>query len=153
MIEGICKVLNISANHLLGIEENKVVENGNAIAEQEIRNNMIAEPLLIEFGEALVPCVVAGLETDYVNQERKELAKRTGILMPILHIKDNTDLEKQTYRIISYDKILFESNLKVVDETTYRVMIHKAAEVCEAILRQGGSIRDMLRILEELEEL
>ena len=47
LIEGICKVLNISANHLLGIEENKVVENGNAIAEQEIRNNMIAEPLLI----------------------------------------------------------------------------------------------------------
>lgn len=91
LIEGICKVLNISANHLLGIEENRVVENGNAIAEQEIRNNMIAEPLLIEFGEALVPCVVAGLEADYVNQERKELAKRTGI-----------------------DKILFESNLKLL---------------------------------------
>lgn len=92
-LSGICSILGISADTLLGLPAN-LVENGDITAEKEIRNNLIAEPLLLEFGKELIPCFIEGLETDYVNQKRKELAIQTGMLMPVIRIQDNADLEK-----------------------------------------------------------
>lgn len=101
LIEGICRTLDISANTLLGIEDNKIIENDNVTMKLEITNNMFAEPLVLEFGEDMIPCVVSGLETDYINTVRSELVKSTGILMPVLRLKDNIALEKSAYRILS----------------------------------------------------
>ena len=58
LIEGICRTLDISANTLLGIEDNKIIENDNVTMKLEITNNMFAEPLVLEFGEDMIPCVV-----------------------------------------------------------------------------------------------
>lgn len=196
-MKGICQILNVSANTLLGITEERVVENGNAAMEQEIRNNLVAEPLLLEFGEGMIPCVIAGLETDYVNQQRKRLAQSTGILMALVRLRDNVRLDQNEYRILSYDKVLYEGRADVQDESAFREMIDQVAAQCQehyadilnkhlvkimienlrtlfpgAVeglvpekisylklmrrlqekLRRGESIRDMLHILEELEE-
>ena len=129
LLSGICKVLGITANTLIGVEE-KVVENGNVAAECEIKNNLIAEPLVLEFGTGLLPCIVAGLETDYVNKKRAFLAKKTGKLMPILRIRDNIELDEYAYRILSFDNVLFTS---VIDgeEATYNKIIDEVAETCD----------------------
>ena len=129
LLSGICKVLGISANTLIGVEE-KVVENGNVAAEREIKNNLIAEPLVLEFGTGLLPCIVAGLETDYVNKKRAFLAKKTGKLMPILRIRDNIELDENAYRILSFDNVLFAS---VIDgeEAPYNKIIDEVAETCD----------------------
>ncbi len=197
LVKGICQILDISANALLGIADSEVVENNNAVMEQEIKNNLFAEPLLLEFGEGLIDYVKAGLETGYINQQRKKLAESAGILMPVLRIKDNLDLGKNTYRILSYDRVLYEEELEEGDEDSYRKMIDNVSAKCrehyadilnkqtvkimidnmkvffpggvvglvpekisylqvqrklQEMLRQGKSIRDMLHILEELEE-
>ncbi|MDE5599101.1 MAG: FHIPEP family type III secretion protein, partial [Lachnospiraceae bacterium] len=131
LVKGICQILDISANALLGIAASEVVENDNAAMEQEIRNNMFAEPLLLEFGEGLIDYVKAGLETGYINQQRKRLAESTGILMPVLRIKDNLELEKNTYRILSYDKVLYEEKLDEGDEDAYRKMIDNVSAKCQ----------------------
>ncbi len=129
LLAGICKVLGVSANSLIGVEE-KVVENGNVAAEQEIKNNMIAEPLVLEFGSGLMSYIVAGLETDYVNKKRMLLAKKTGKLMPVLRIRDNIELDENAYRIISFDNVLFTS---VIDgeEMPYNKMIDEVVETCD----------------------
>ena len=129
LLSGICKVLRISANSLLGIEE-KVVENGNVVAEQEIKNNLIAEPLVLEFGLGLISYIVAGLETDYLNKKRTLLAKKTGKLMPVLRIRDNMELAEYSYRIISFDNVLFSS---VIDgeELPYNKIIDEVVETCD----------------------
>ena len=129
LLSGICKVLGISANTLIGVEE-KVVENGNVAAEREIKNNLIAEPLVLEFGTGLLPYIVAGLETDYVNKKRAFLAKKTGKLMPILRIRDNMELDEYAYRILSFDNVLFAS---VIDgeEAPYNKIIDEVAETCD----------------------
>ena len=99
LVKGICNVLSISANVLLGIDaEYKVVENNDWSMEQEIRNNLFAEPLLLEFSSNLIPQVVEGLQTDYLNQCRKELVKETGILIPVLRIRDNMDLKENEFQ-------------------------------------------------------
>lgn len=197
LVEGICKVLSISANTLLGIEnDKKVIENNDASMEKEIRNNLFAEPLVLEFGSGLIPSVVEGLETDYLNQCRKELVKETGILIPVLKLRDNVSLPDDEVRILSYDKVLWQGKLNRED-SPYQSMIQQVKNTCkenygqiinkqcvkllidclkedypgvveglvpekisylqvkkrlQEELKETGNIRDLIHILEELEE-
>lgn len=151
ILSGICKVLGISANLLIGVEE-KVVENGNVAAEQEIKNNLIAEPLVLEVGVGLITYIVEGLETDYVNKKRTQLAKKTGKLMPILRIRDNTELEECAYRIISFDDVLFESVIEG-EEMPYNKIIDDVIKICDknyAIILNKNLVKIMIDNLAEL---
>jgi len=138
LLAGICGVLGISASSLIGADE-KVVENGNLAAEREIKNNMIAEPLVLEVGAGLIPCVESGIKTDYVNQKRISLVKKTGKLMPVLRIRDNTELRESEYRVLVFDNPLFnaviedESANKAEDKTKeiYEQIIDDVTEVCD----------------------
>lgn len=130
LVEGICKVLEINANTLLGIKDSRVIENGNTVMEQEIKNNMFAEPLLVEFGSALIPWVVEGLKTDLVNQKRMELVKETGALLPVLRLRDNTELADNEVQISSYDKLLWRENI-AADERAFEMIIHQAVTECK----------------------
>ena len=126
LVKGICEILSISANTLLGIEhENKVVENNDVSMEKEIRCNLFAEPLVLEFGIGLIPYVAEGLQTDYLNQCRKELVKEAGILIPVLRVRDNLLLEEYEACIMSYDKILWKEKVDVEDENVYQTLIQQ----------------------------
>ncbi|MBR2402914.1 MAG: FHIPEP family type III secretion protein [Lachnospiraceae bacterium] len=197
LIKGICEVLSVSANSLLGIEHaHKVIENNDISMEREIRNNMFAEPLMLEFGSGLIPAVAEGLKTDYLNQCRKELVKETGILIPVLRLRDNVTLEDDEAQILSYDKVLWTGKIYSA-ENVYQTMIQKVKEVCrenygqiinkqcvkilidclnedypgvveglvpekvsylqvlrrlQEELKDSGNIRNLIKILEELEE-
>ena len=196
LLGGICKVLEVNANTLLGLEET-VVENDNRIAEEKIRNAMFAEPLVLEFGMDITPYVIEGLKTDYVNEKRMELVKRTGMLMPKLRLRDNVELAERAYQILVYDEVLTEAELDLSNENVYVNMIKQVMECCEKnyarilnkhivklmlyhlneqfprivdglvpeqisylqverklqeYIKQGKSIRDMIHILEEMEE-
>lgn len=196
LLGGICKILEINANTLLGLEE-MVVENDNRMAEEKIRNTMFAEPLVLEFGIDITPYVIEGLKTDYVNEKRMELVKRTGMLMPKLRLRDNVELAEKAYRILVYDEVFFKAELDLLNENAYVKMIEQVMECCEKnyarilnknmvklmlyhlneqfpgiveglvpeqisylqverklqeYIRQGKSIRDMIHILEEMEE-
>ena len=137
-------------------------------------------------------------KTDCIyNAKRKELVMQTGMLMPILKIKDNLELEKNAYRILSYDKEIFSDKVNDIDDAVYKSMIEQMTGVCrdnyatiinkqivklmidnlkeqfpgiadglvpekisylqverklQAMIKRGESIRDLIHILEELEE-
>lgn len=196
LIGSICTILGIGANTLLGLEES-VVENNNIYAQTEIKSNMFAEPLVLLFSSDLIPVVCAGIETDYINEKRIELIKRTGMLLPILRLRDDVSLDSNTYRIISYDHFLLESHAETTNDNIFKSMIDDVISCCEKNyatilnkhlvklmldnlnelypgimedlipnkitylqverklqekLAQGESIKDMIHILEELEE-
>lgn len=129
LLPGICSVLKISGNAFLGTEED-LVENGNLKMEQEIRNVMFAEPLVLEFGMDLVPCFVEGVPTNYVNKCRKSLVATTGMLMPILRLRDHSLLEPLEYQILSYDKVLFRGKAEAVNRQAFQALIDKTVEIC-----------------------
>lgn len=129
LLPGICSVLKISGNAFLGTEEN-LVENGNPKMEQEIRNVMFAEPLVLQFGMDLVPCFVEGVPTNYVNKCRMRLVAATGMLMPILRLRDHSLLEPLEYQILSYDKVLFQGKVEAVNEQVFQMLIDKTVEIC-----------------------
>ena len=197
LVEGICRILDLSANTLLGIDNNKVVENRNLLMEKEIRNNMYAEPLLIDFGLETIPCIAEGLKTDYINQKRKELVQDTGMLLPLIRLKDNWKLKDREVRILSYDRVLWVQEFERTDENTFHQIIDQVITECiqhyaeiinkqviktmvdnlkelypgiadglipekisylalqrklQSILADKGNIRDLIHILEDMEE-
>jgi flagellar biosynthesis component FlhA len=197
LVEGICRILDLSANTLLGIDNNKVVENRNLLMEKEIRNNMYAEPLLIDFGLETIPCIAEGLKTDYINQKRKELVQDTGMLLPLIRLKDNWKLKDREVRILSYDRVLWVKEFERTDENTFHQIIDQVITECiqhyaeiinkqviktmvdnlkelypgiadglipekisylalqrklQSILADKGNIRDLIHILEDMEE-
>ena len=135
LLAGICKVLGVSAGALIGVEES-VVENGNITADREIKNNMIAEPLVLEFGVGLISYIVSGLETDYVNKQRMILVKKTGKLMPLLRIRDNTELKENEYRISAFDNVLFSAFIDENEEESYKRIIEFFSDY--GIIKSGG---------------
>lgn len=130
LIEGICNILDISANLLFGMEGGKFVENNSFSMEREISQEMFAESLVLEFGRGLVPCIVEGLKTNAINEKRKQLVKETGILLPVIRVKDNMKLAEKQVRILSYDEIFWEEELETIEEDAYKKIVAKLGEVC-----------------------
>lgn len=152
LLAGICQVLGVSAGALIGVEE-RIVENGNVTADREIKNNMIAEPLVLEFGVGLISHIVSGLETDYVNKQRMLLVKNTGKLMPLLRIRDNTELKENEYRISAYDNILFTAFIDEKEEEPYKRIIDDVMDVCDknyAVILNKNIVKLMIDNLSEL---
>lgn len=131
LLSGICTILHMDANMLLGIEGNAVVENHDIAMGKVIRDNMFAEPLAIEFGYELIPIFAQGLKTDLINQKRIELVKRTGMLMPLLRIRDNTSFSSKEVQIKSYDTVIYQVELQELDDDTYEQLIEQVFMECE----------------------
>jgi len=130
MLKSICKVLGVSANTLIGLE-NGIVENDDPIAQAEVHNHMFAEPIVLEIGVDLITCISEGLQTDYVNRKRIDLLQSTGMLLPIIRIRDNIELQANEYRILVYDKVLFQSDVTGCEKTTYQALIDCVVDVCK----------------------
>ncbi len=193
VLSGIASVLGVSADTLLGRDE-PIVENGDILAAADIKANLTSEPLSLEFGANVIPIIVEGLKTDYVNDKRRELARDAGMLMPLLRFRDRTDLDDDAYQISIYDKVVVQGNCT---SDGFKEMVDKAAVACkenysdvlnkqlvkvmvdnikerfpgvadglvpekvsylklertlQEKLKKGESIKDMIHILEELEE-
>ena len=193
ILSGIANVLGVSTDTLLGRDES-IVENGNMRAASDIMANLTSEPLSIEFGANVIPIIVEGLKTDYVNDKRRELAQEHGMLMPLLRFRDRTDLDDDAYQISIYDKVVaqgdcvtdgFESMVDkavlackenypdVLNKQLVKIMVDnlkdrfpgvadglvpekisylKLKQTLQEKLRKGESIKDLIHILETMEE-
>lgn len=134
LISGICELLKVHADVLLGINIMPISENRDSLEEKKIRQNLVAEPLRIEVGLSLVPCITEGLKTDYVNQCRRKLAAETGMLLPVIRIMDMEGLAENEVRIMSYDQILhqemYEKKQSETELQMYCLIINKAVGLC-----------------------
>ena len=130
LLPNICKLLNVHADVLLGIEGRTLSESESTVEEREIRQNLIAEPFRIEIGSGLIPCFVEGLKTDYVHQCRRRLAAETGMLLPALRILDMMDCAENEVCIRSYDKVLFQKEYCEVSMQTYQTIIDETVRLC-----------------------
>lgn len=130
LVGGICQILHISANELLGIKtETKVTENGDAFMQEEIKNRLIADPLLLEIGVALIPVVIEGLKGNLINMTRKNLAAECGYLMPLVRIRDNEALGEDEVRIFVYGEAVVKERM-LPDASSFPKMAEALAAVC-----------------------
>ena len=110
LVEGICRILGISADILLRIE-NKVVESGNPIEDAEVKANLVVEPIVIEFSDSLIQIFCDGMNTTIVEDTRLRLAREAGLLLPIIRFRDNQDLGEDEYQILVYDEAVIKNKI------------------------------------------
>ncbi|MDX1670499.1 MAG: FHIPEP family type III secretion protein, partial [Limnobacter sp.] len=61
------------------------------------------EPLSLEIGYRLIPLVDRGMESDLLKRIkaiRKKFTQDIGFLPPVIHVKDNLELEPDSYRLL-----------------------------------------------------
>jgi flagellar biosynthesis component FlhA len=131
LINGICSILDADANEILNITpKSHITENDDIIVQKKLLSYLCAEPVKIIFGKDIIPVFVEGLKTKYISDKRLHIAGEEGILIPIMRITDDINLKDKEYRIISYDRVLYKEELKVIDETTFVFMIDKLFQIC-----------------------
>lgn len=131
LAEGICSILNISADVLLSISrEPGLSEDMNANALSEIGKSMFADPFLLVVGTGLVDLVETGITSGIIGEKRKELAKETGMLMPLIRILDTGELGDKEVQLRIYDEIMYREELQQPGDTTFESLAERAAAVC-----------------------
>lgn len=131
MVEGICRILQVSADELLGIAPGvPVTEQGDFDAQREIQACMLCEPMLLEIGIGLIETVTEGINSGAFNEARKKLVAKTGYLMPIVHVRDNIKMAKTGFRIAVYDRTVCEDRIVLEDGTGYQTIVDALVSVC-----------------------
>lgn len=108
LLADLCRILGCSADFLLGMDTVKITENSDESAQNEIWDNLrnCLEPLELTFGKELIPAFIDNSFIEQIVQIRKNLS-REGILMPLVHIRDDLQLESHEFVILSYQKELY----------------------------------------------
>lgn len=134
----LCRALRISADVLLETECGNLSEKNDTTTHEEIRTILRGseEPFVLEFGTDVVKVFLEGSFVEQIGAIRKELA-RMGILMPVVHIRDNNELKETEFMILSYHRVLYKEVLEVVDEKTLDTIVSRLKEV---VTKQYGYI-------------
>lgn len=129
LLKELCGILGVSADYMLGMERDKIVESGDERIQDEIwlalRN--AGEPLELVFGVGITQAFLEKPYMQMVVDLRKNLA-REGILMPIVRIRDMQELAPDEYRVLSYQKVIFTEQVKTVDEAVCGYIIDRLGD-------------------------
>ncbi|MCH5251490.1 MAG: FHIPEP family type III secretion protein [Lachnospiraceae bacterium] len=133
LLAELCRVLEISADDLLGVEIRNVTENGDSKSQNEIWNNLrnCLEPLELIFGKELVTAFMDNSYQEKIVEVRKRLSKE-GILMPLVRVRDVLSLEEKEFVILSYQKVLYRGEFDGAEENICQhIMMHLEKTVRE----------------------
>ncbi len=194
------ELLDCSTDYLLNRDHKKqlLTEDGDEVQRSLLLSNILAEPLVLEAGNGLVPLLEEENRScfDSIRKLRMKLAAGYGVLLPLIRIRDNDQLGPQEYRIMIYDKPIYSAVAereqvtfgdicdrvesvclahydKIINHQIVQILLDNLAEsypaavkgiipdkislgliqkVLAGVLRKKGSIRNLLKIIEHLEE-
>lgn len=152
MLAGICNVLELDANVLLGIKAEGEAAKAGRFGWAGC-TNLVAEPLELRFGKELVSVVAEGLKTDIIMKKRQELGMRQGMLLPIFRLRDDPDLAGMEFVVLSYGKELYRTTLENLTEKTYEEMIDCVVRACSnhyGDILNKSMVKSMVDIIKEL---
>lgn len=133
LFSSLCEILNCSMDYLLnGKQPGPIItENNDEITKKQLLHNLIADPLAIEVGEGLIDLLMEENKTGLkgVHRLRDKLATEYGVLLPLLRLRDVTELKQYEYRIMAYDKLLDDRTFEAGDINFDQIMNH-LEEIC-----------------------
>lgn len=152
LLKELCRILEISADDLLGIENRKITENGNDLAQKEIWHKLqnCLEPLECIFGKDLVPAFLDGTYQEKIVEARKKLAGE-GILMPLVRIRDDEGLASREFAILSYRQTLRKESVETeIKDASYIVgRLEKTVRENYAHILNRDLVKDMVENLQK----
>lgn len=149
MLPELCRILEISADSLLGIGKNNFSEKDDRIISAEIMGRLrtLESPLAIVFGVGLVEPFARTQYAEFIENRRRELASK-GILMPAVHIMDRMELDENEWMIVAYNRILFDEKIGDIPED---LGLYMAETLAKTVAANYGYIlnRDLVRAIVE----
>lgn len=194
------EILDCSVDDLLNkvTRREKLTEDGDERQGKLLLDKILAEPIVVEAGESLIPLLEEENRTRFrsIRELREKLAARYGVLLPVVRIKDSPEIDKLEYRISVYDRFLYSAIAQgedftfsmicnsleavciehydcILNRQTVQTLLDNVAEkypavvkgvipnkvsistiqkVLPEILRKKGSIRNLVKIIEHLED-
>lgn len=129
MLPDIARMLEISTDYLLGInQENTAGKNNSEIQNiigENLRNTL--EPLELIFGKELVSLFTDKQYVEEIKNLRLQLSYE-GFLLPVFRIRDELKLDEQEFMILSYQNVLYSENLTCIDENALHYVIAKIGD-------------------------
>ena len=124
MFTDLCRVLNVSADLLLGLEYRNYTENNDQEIQNELLKNMrnSLQIVAIIFGIDVVQAFIDSPMVELMAAERMQMSKE-GFLLPIVRLQDDLLLEPKEYVVVIYNRVVYREKLEVIDETTLEHII------------------------------
>lgn len=154
MVRDLCRILDVSSDYLLVVENHRIVENDNPKAEDEIwkRLRNCLEQLELTFGKNLVRVFQSTNYVEEIIAQRKKLALQ-GILMPVVRVRDDMDLETDEIKIVAYGKELFSEILDTEDGKEELVCQHIMECLGETVSKHYADILNRELVKELVDNL
>ncbi|MCH5341413.1 MAG: FHIPEP family type III secretion protein [Acetatifactor sp.] len=130
----LCRVLNVSSDLLLGLGYSNFSESNDTDIQKaifdDVFNNIRAslETVAIIFGTDLVQAFIDGPIVDLVAVERTQMSK-DGFLLPIVKLRDDIRLKPKEFMVIIYDRVVYNEQVEVIDDTTLAHMFQTLGQV------------------------
>ncbi len=138
ILRALCNVLGVSSDYMIGTDENKMTESNDPLIQNEIWKNLrnSLEPLALVFGADIVPAMAEAFSEDgeglrQMSDTRLKLSKE-GILLPIVNLKDWTELKPREFVVLAYDNVIYQEIISEETEITADYLIHKLEETVRA---------------------
>lgn len=151
-LQSLCQILQCSSDALLGMQSVETQSPRGQIISQDVMKQLCSsqEPLSLVFGLDLAQLFLNDAEKNYItliDSCRLRLA-HSGILMPVVRIRDECGLAANEFQILSYRRILYKECLDSPDVRTIPYMTEclyrTVSEHYDAILN-----RDLVRLIVE----
>ena len=143
----LCRLLNVSSDLLLGLEYKNFTENNDVETQDVILQNLRTslDATAIIFGEDLVQVFINSPYVELMAAERMQMSK-DGFLLPTVRIQDDLQLRPREFVVTIYDKVVYNEQIEVIDDTTLEYMIHTFGQV---VRKNYGMLlsRDILKKL------
>ena len=130
ILSDLCRVLNVSSDFLLGLEYKNFIENNDVETQDVILQNLeiCLDPAAIIFGIDLVQVFTDSPYIELMAAERMQMSKE-GFLLPAVRIRDNLQLRPREFIVTIYDRVVYNEQVEVIDDTTLEYMIHTFGQV------------------------
>ena len=143
----LCRLLNVSSDLLLGLEYKNFTENNDVETQDVILQNLRTslDATAIIFGEDMVQVFINSPYVELMAAERMQMSK-DGFLLPTVRIQDDLQLRPKEFVVTIYDKVVYNEQIEVIDDTTLEYMIHTFGQV---VRKNYGMLlnRDILKKL------
>lgn len=123
MLYYLCDILSCSSDYLIDREayRTKVTEDNDKDKAVKLLDKLLAEPLVIEAGNGYLELLEVEFQNHFpaIHALREVMAETYGILLPVLRIRDNSNLGEAEYRILAYDEIIYSCNREKAMDVTF----------------------------------
>lgn len=137
----IAEFLHITLDQLF-LGKVMITESGKRSDTNKVMSIILSEPILFQAGEGFIPHMMIENEKHFegIQQIREELAKEYGYLLPVVRMKDSTNLEYNQYQISIYDRVVIDNKIECLEEfkffEVYEVLKRVAMEQYDSIINR-----------------